>query len=421
MEVKDRDLLWSEYAADLPEFDSDMTMAPTLSPTRRGSSSWMPTCFTQGFRPFFLATALWSVAALALWIGMLATGIPLPSRFDPLSWHIHEMLFGFGMAAAAGFLLTAVPNWTKRLPVAGAPLAMLVGLWLLGRLVCATSALMPAWLAIVFDLAFPLVLIGVIAREIIAGKNWHNLPMTAPLLVLTAANLAMHLEAIGVDVPAGLGWRLGLAAMITLMSVVGGRIIPSFTRNWLAKRGSDLTAQNSWLTRAAMATLHTGLLGWAFLPDSPLFGGLLVLGGALNLWRLWSWRGVATIAEPLLLILHVGYAWLAAGAMLLGLAVLGSVPLPAAIHALTAGAMGTMILAVMTRVARGHSGRDLSADRVTIAIYLLVTFAALFRVAAAFVMPGPGPLLYASAGLWIAAFALFAIAYGRMLLFKRGR
>lgn len=390
-------------------------MARTDSKTRQGPPIWL----TQGFRPFFLAAAIWSVAALALWIGMLAKGSTLPSCFDPLSWHIHEMLFGFGMAAAAGFLLTAVPNWTKRLPVAGLPLAMLFGLWLLGRLACAISDLMPAWLAVLLDLAFPLALIVVIAREIAAGKNWRNLPMTAPLMVLATANLMMHLEAVGVAVPAGFGWRLGLAAMTILMTIIGGRIIPSFTRNWLAKRGNELPAQNPWITRSAMGVLHAGLLGWTFLPDSYFFGALLVAGGALNLWRLASLRGLATFPEPLLFILHIGYAWVAAGAILLGLAVFDLVPLPAAIHALTAGAMGTMILAVITRASRAHSGEELAADRMTIAIYLLVTFGAVFRVVAAFVTPGPSLLLYVSAGLWIAAFALFILAYGPMLLFKK--
>lgn len=397
-------------------------MARTDSKTQQGRPSLPPTSviwLTQGFRPFFLATAIWSVAALALWLGMLAAGSTLPSRFDPLGWHIHEMLFGFGMAAAAGFLLTAVPNWTKRLPVNGAPLAALFGLWLLGRLACAISAFMPAWLAVLLDLAFPLALIVVIAREIIAGKNWRNLPMTAPLIVLAVADLLMHMEAIGANVPAGLGWRLGLSAMIMLISVVGGRIVPSFTRNWLAKRGNELPPQNPWLTRSAIASLHAGLLGWTFLPESRLFGALLVIGGALNFWRLASWRGLATFPEPLLFILHLGYAWVAAGAILLGLAVFELVPMPAAIHALTAGAMGTMILAVMTRASRAHSGEELAADRVTITIYLLVTFAAVFRVAAAFLMPGPSPLLYAAGGFWMAAFALFAVAYGPMLLFKR--
>lgn len=393
-----------------------MAIAPTASKSRLASP---PTWLSQGFRPFFLAAALWSVAALALWISMLAMGWTLPSRFDPLSWHIHEMLFGFGLAAAAGFLLTAVPNWTQRLPAAGLPLSGLFVLWLLGRVACAISGLMPAWLAILLDLAFPLALIAFIAREIIAGKNWRNLLMTAPLLVLTAADFAMHLETMGMNVPAGLGWRLGVAAMIILISVVGGRIIPSFTRNWLARRKIELPAQNPWLTRSAMGVLHAGLIGWAFLPDARLFSALLLLGGCLNFWRLASWRGLATFPEPLLFILHLGYGWVAAGAILLGLARFDLVPQSAAIHALTAGAMGTMILAVMTRVARGHSGQDLTADHVTVAIYVLVTSGAIFRVTAAFAAPGPSRLLYVGAGFWMAAFALFALAYGPLLLFKR--
>ena len=141
---------------------------------------------------------------------MLTTGAALPSRFDPLTWHIHEMLFGFVMAAIAGFLLTAIPNWTRRLPVSGVPLAVLAGLWLLGRIVCLVSALIPAWIAAAADLSFPVVLVGVVAREIIAGRNWRNLPMVAPVSVLGVANLLMHLEAEDVGIPSGLGWRLGL-------------------------------------------------------------------------------------------------------------------------------------------------------------------------------------------------------------------
>ncbi len=195
-----------------------------------------PVFLTQGFRPFFLAAGLWAAAALMLWMVMLATGTALPSRFDPLSWHIHEMLFGFVMAAVAGFLLTAIPNWTKRLPIRGFPLALLAGLWLLGRIGCLISALVPAWLAVAADLAFPVVLATVVAREIITSKNWRNLPIVASVTVLGIANLLMHLEADGVAVPTGLGWRLGLAAVIVLISVMAGRIVPSFTRNWLAKR-----------------------------------------------------------------------------------------------------------------------------------------------------------------------------------------
>jgi uncharacterized protein involved in response to NO len=354
---------------------------------------------------------------------MFATGAALPSRFDPLTWHIHEMLFGFVMAAVAGFLLTAIPNWTGRLPVRGWPLAVLVGLWLLGRVACLVSALVPGWIAIVVDLSFPVALVVVVAREIIAGGSWRNLPMVAPVMVLGIANLLMHLESEGVALPAGLGWRLGIAAVIVLISVVAGRIVPSFTRNWLATRKySNLPAAHGFVDRVALGTLHTGLIGWAFLPAFRPIGLLLLLGAALNLWRLLRWRGGATVAEPLLLILHIGYAWLVLGAALLGLAVLDDgLPISAAIHALTAGAIGTMILAVMTRVTRGHTGRDLAADRFTSVIYIFVTFAAITRVTAAFCAEWIMPLLVVSAGCWIAAFGGFVLCYWPMLLLPRDR
>jgi uncharacterized protein involved in response to NO len=393
-----------------------MTMTTNLK-----SDHTIPALFTQGFRPFFLATGLWSAVALAVWIVMFTTGTTVPSRFDPLAWHIHEMLFGFVMAAIAGFLLTAIPNWTGRLPVSGSPLALLAGLWLLGRIACLISALVPAWIAIAADLSFPVVLVGVVAREIVVGRNWRNLPMVAPVSVLGIANLLMHLEADGVAVPSGLGWRLGLATVIVLISVMAGRIVPSFTRNWLAKRpGSDLPAGHGRIDRVALGILHAGLIGWAFLPEFRPIGLLLLLGAAINLWRLLRWRGFATAAEPLLLILHVGYAWLCFGAALLGAALLGAdVPLSAAIHALTAGAIGTMILAVMTRATRGHTGRDLSADLVTVLIYCLVTLAAITRIVAAFGSTWTMPLLIMSAGLWIAAFAGFVLGYGPMLILPR--
>jgi uncharacterized protein involved in response to NO len=380
-----------------------------------------PAVLTQGFRPFFLAAGLWSIAALAIWIVMLATGSTLPSRFDPLSWHIHEMMFGFVMAAIAGFLLTAIPNWTRRLPINGLPLALLVGLWLLGRLICLVSAFVPFWMSAAADLSFPVVLVAVAAREIVAGRNWRNLPMVVPVTVLGIANLLMHLETEGFAVPAGLGWRLGLAAVIILISVVAGRIVPSFTRNWLAKRGaSELPSSHGVVDRVALGILHLGLLGWAFDLEGRYVGAVLLLGAALNLWRMLRWRGTATRAEPLLVILHIGYGWLVIGAGLLGLTTLGvDVPLSAAIHTLTAGAVGTMILAVMTRTTLGHTGRTLSANRVTGLIYVLVGLAAVVRVAAAFEADWTMPCLIASACFWIAGFGLFLLSYGPFLLKPR--
>jgi uncharacterized protein involved in response to NO len=389
--------------------------------TLSGDRPTVPLVLTQGFRPFFLAAALWAAAALALWIVLLTTGTALPSRFDPLSWHIHEMLFGFVMAAVAGFMLTAIPNWTRRLPVSGNPLALLAGLWLLGRVSCLVSALVPAWLAIAADLSFPVALTAVVGREIIAGQNWRNLPMVVPVTVLSLANLLMHLEANGMTVAVGLGWRLALAAVTILISVVAGRIVPSFTRNWLAKRStSSLPSGHGSVDRIALGTLHAGLLGWACAPAFRPTGLFLLFAAGLNLWRLLRWRGGATATEPLLLVLHIGYAWLVLGAGLLGAAMLdANIPLSAAIHTLTVGAIGTMILAVTTRATRGHTGRPLSADPLTRAIYVLVTLAAVTRVAAAFAAGWTMPVLIASACFWIAAYSLFVLSYGPFLLLPR--
>ena len=385
---------------------------------RRRAQHVVPVFLSYGFRPFFLMAALWSAGALLVWIVIFTFGQGLPSRFDPLSWHIHEMLFGFVMATIAGFLLTAIANWTSREPVSGVPLALLATLWILGRACCLVSGLLPAWLAAAGDLAFPALLTGVVAREIIAGRNWRNLPMVGAVTVLGSANLLMHLEAAGVDLPPGLGWRLGLAAIIVLISVVGGRIVPSFTRNWLAKRKTENSlGRPGIIDRSALGTLHAGLFAWAFAPDFASLGFLLLVGAAFNLRRLLRWRGGVTWAEPMLFVLHVGYAWMVFGTALLGFSMLDpDVPQSAAIHALTAGAIGTMTLAVMTRVTRGHTGRALTADTVTSAIYLLVNLAAGMRVAAAFASDWSMSFLLGSACLWIAAFGGFVLGYAAMLL-----
>jgi len=372
------------------------------------------------FRPFFFAASSWAALALALWTVLFMSGGTLTSRFDPLTWHIHAMLFGFVLAAIAGFMLTAIPTWTGRPPIRGAALAGLVGLWLVGRIVCLVSAFLPLWLAAAVDLAFPAALCAVAAREIIAARNWRNLMMPVPIGALGVADLLMYLELADFNVPAGLGWRLAIAAIISLISAIGGRIIPAFTRNWLNARGaSALPAAPDRINSIALATLHTGLLGWAVFPDSSPVGVLLLLGAALNLRTLARWRGALTLGEPLLAILHLGYAWVVFGAALLGASLLTDiVPQSAAIHAFTAGAIGTMVLAVMTRVARGHTGRPLKADRVAIAIYATITAAAVTRVLAGF--EGDSRLLLgASALFWVTGFGLFAIAYGPLLFSPR--
>lgn len=396
----------------------DMT---ALSQEERMRRSRQVAVLTHAFRPMFLGAGIWVIVTVALWLAMFFGYVELPTRFGPLAWHIHEMLFGFVMAAVAGFLLTAIPNWTGRLPVRGVPLALLASLWLLGRIACLISADLPAWLAIGADLSFPGVLLTVAAREIVIGRNWRNLPMTAPLLVFIAADLLMHLESIEVPVPTGLGWRLGLAAPILLISVIGGRIIPSFTRNWLSKRHhTRLPAPHGAFDTIAVGLLCAGFALWAVLPDLPVAGAVLVIAAVLNAWRLARWAGEGTWPEPLLTVLHLGYAWVAIGTALLGLSVLDAgVPASAAIHALTAGAIGTMILAVMPRVTLGHTGRDLTASPTTIVSFILLNAAAISRVAASWNTGDMAVLLALSAGCWMAAFALFEIVYGPMLLTRR--
>ena len=380
-----------------------------------------PPVLRLGFRPLFFGAAVWSAVAMALWLPLWSGEITLPAAFDPLGWHVHEMLFGYAAAVVAGFLLTAIPNWTGRLPIAGWPLGGLVALWLAGRAAMLLSGAIGPALAALIDLAFPLAFLAVVAREILAGRNWRNLPMLLALAALALANAAMHADALGLVATDGTGRRLGVATLALLIGLVGGRIVPSFTRNWLARRGDKDTPPGfDRFDRAAMLLTAAALAGWIGWPDSPVAGTLLVVAGAAGFARLARWRGQRAGAEPLVWSLHLGFAWLPAGLLLTGLAPLAGLPAAAGIHALTAGAIGAMTLAVMTRASLGHSGRPLAADRATTAIYLLIHAAALLRVGAAFAETATLPLLWASAAAWIAAFALFDVHYGPLLL-ARGR
>ena len=373
-----------------------------------------------GFRSFFLLAGIWSVLAMLLWTGMIGAGLALPTRFDAVSWHIHAMLYGFIPAVIAGFLLTAIANWTGRAPVNGVPLAALVALWLAARVAGMISLALPFWCAPALDAAFYAALCALAARELLAAGAHRNLFLLAPLVIIAAGSLLMHAESLGTALPAGLSWRLGIAAMVLLMSIIGGRIIPAFTRNWLAARGAQyLPAPSSMPNRLAIFSALAAMVCWAIAPSSIVSGGALAAAGVLALARLARWRGLAVRGEALLLILHAGMAWLALGLILLGASVLapGAVPLPAGVHALTAGAMGTLTLAVMTRATLGHTGRKLHADAATQAIYLLVTAAALLRVCAGFVTDQL-PLLTAGT-LWSAAFLLFTLFYAPALLGAR--
>lgn len=377
-----------------------------------------------GFRPFFLAAGLWGVLVMVLWLGQLAGRLSLPSLFDPITWHAHEMIFGYAAAAVAGFLLTAVPNWTGRLPVRGLPLAGLVALWLLGRAAVTTSAWIGAPLAALLDLAFPLLFLVLAGREIVAGKSRKNLLMVALLALLLIGNAAVHFETLGGADSAGSGHRAGVAALIFLIVVIGGRITPSFTRNWLAKRNdARLPEPFGPVDRAAILIAAAALLAWVVAPEAAPTAWLAFAAGLALVLRLSRWRGLRTLGEPLLFVLHLAYGWLPLGFVLVGLSRFTPlVPPSAGLHALTAGAIGTATLAVMARATLGHSGRALTAGAGTTGIFALISLAAVVRVAGAIIAgEAGGALLLASGALWIAAFGLFVGLYGPILLGRTRR
>jgi uncharacterized protein involved in response to NO len=392
----------------------------TAIPRYRAHSG--PPILSAGFRPFFLLAALWAAIVVPLWLALYAGRTELPTVLPPTVWHVHEMVFGYAAAVVAGFLLTAIPNWTARMPLQGGPLALLVLLWSAGRVAVLFSAEIGTAIAAVLDLAFPLTFIAVVGREILAGRNWRNLPMLAALTLLLAGNLLVHLEALGVAATAELGNRLGVATLLMLISFVGGRIVPSFTRNWLTKErpGSSAPAPFGQIDRAVLAVTAAGLAVWVGAPDAVAAPWIELAAGVALAVRLARWRGAATLREPLLWVLHLGYGWLSLGFVLLAFnGFLPFLPSTTALHALTVGAIGTMTLAVMTRASLGHTGRPLIAGTGTTTIYALITLAAVLRLLAP--LGGAHYLLAltVAGAAWSGAFGLFAFVYAPLLSLPR--
>lgn len=369
-----------------------------------------------GFRPFFFGAAAWAVIAMALWLLNLAGALSLPTAFDPLAWHRHEMLFGFVGAAVSGFLLTAIPNWTGRLPIAGRPLLSLFGLWTAARLALLFSSAIGVWPAAVLDAGLYFALAGLAAREVVASKN-RNVPVVGVVFLFGVADAADYAAAAG-TIPRDLGWRAAIALLIIMISLIGGRIIPSFTRNWMARMGltGTLPTQPQSLDLVVIAATAVALAFWLAFPQDHSSGFMLVLAAAAQALRLSRWGGHKAAADPLVLILHLGYAWVPVGLLLLGLSVAGiDIPQSAAVHALTAGAMTTMILAVMTRATLGHTGRDLKASGGTILLYACATIGATLRVMASLGFGQYQPMLDVAGVFWALGLLLFLLIYGPML------
>ena len=386
-----------------------------MTPVPRLRAFSGPVILSYGFRPFFFFGPLYAGIAILAWLPMFYGELALPTAFAPRDWHVHEMLYGYVPAVMTGFLLTAIPNWTGRLPLQGNALLILVVTWAAGRVAVSASGLI-GWLpAATIDAAFLILVAAAAAREIMAGKNWRNLKIVLVVAVLAAGNIGFHLEAHFTGL-AEYSLRLGIAAVVTLLMLVGGRIIPSFTNNWLARRNAGrLPTPFNRFDGLAVATGVLALLLWVALPDSPLAAAALLLAAALHAIRLSRWAGERSWREPLLLVLHVGYAFVPLGFALIGLAALHLVLPSAGMHALMVGAAGTMTLAVMSRASLGHAGRPLTASWPTRFIYAAVLIAAIARICAALEPGAGGPLLHVAAAAWAVAFLGFAIVYAPVL------
>jgi uncharacterized protein involved in response to NO len=390
-----------------------MSGIPRL-PSYRG-----PVLLSYGFRPFFLFGAIYAGLAVLVWLPMFNGELELLTDFSPVDWHVHEMLYGYLPAVVTGFLLTAIPNWTGRLPIQGKPLLVLVSVWVAGR-VCVTVSAEIGWLlAAIIDVSFLALVVAATTREIVTGKNWRNLRVVGLVTLLLAGNIAFHIEA-HVRGAAEYGARIGIAAIVLLIVVIGGRIIPSFTRNWLARENPGrLPAPFARFDVAVIGCSAATLALWTAQPLGRVTAAALAVMAVLNIVRLARWAGDRTWRDRLVLILHVGYAFVPLGLLLATATALDIVIPSAGIHAWTVGAAGTMTLAVMTRASLGHTGNALTASAVTQAIYAAIVIAAFARICSALEPAWGELLLYITAFAWCVAFFGFAASFGPMLVGRR--
>ncbi len=378
-----------------------------------------PAFLSYGFRPFFLGAAVFGSLAVLVWVAMVVGWAHVDFLYSPREWHVHEMLFGFIPALIAGFLLTAMPNWTDRMPLRGAPLLTMFLLWLVGRLFVLSPWFGTAFSAVV-DGAFLVLLAVYVWREIVTARIWARAPIGVLVSFYACANILFHLSALRAA-PTDLPERLALSVMTLMLTIIGGRLTPTFTREFLAGRNVlGLPEIFTPVDGIAIVLVFAGAVTWVVQPESLGAGVMLIVAGVASLGRLLRWRGWKTRGEPLVLILHVGYGWIGLFLIALGTSILGIGLSPAnAIHVLTSGAMGAMTLAVMTRASLGHTGRPRHADWLTVVIYLLVNVGALLRIFAPD-SDTPSALTHAMLGLsaigWGGAYLLFALHYGPFLV-----
>jgi uncharacterized protein involved in response to NO len=366
--------------------------------------------WTLGFRPFYLCASAFSALSVLLWVAQYSGFVPAVYRQGSV-WHAHEMLFGYTSAVVAGFLLTAVRNWTNRPTPTGNWLVGLVVLWVAGRVLVLTPFDTAAAIA---NAAFPVAIAIAIGIPLLKARNTRNYFFIALLVMLGLLALSLHLAMQRQSAfPPQASLQLALDLVLFIMAVMGGRVIPMFTNN--AIPGARAT-RRPWLEKFALGIVLLLLLADLFQLDPTVLAAIALAGALAHAARLYLWQPWRTIATPLVWILHAAYAWIVAHLALRGLSELGLTSGSLATHALTIGAIGGLTIGMMTRTARGHTARPLQADGYEIASYVLVQFAAIIRVVGGMVISG----LYVasvqlSGVLWAAAFALYAIRYWPVL------
>ncbi len=379
---------------------------PRAAAPRRDFALWQ-----LGFRPFYLLASSFAALSIALWALQFSGALGQHTYLQGPLWHAHEMLFGFTLAVVVGFLFTAGRNWSNRPTPTGLPLAALALLWVAGRVLVLTPY---GWAAALVNAAFPLAAAVALAIPFIAAGNRRNYFFPLLLLLMSGAVLAIHLGQLGVlEIPGWIGLQLGLDIVLFIMAVMGGRVIPMFTNNGVPGANAR---RLPLVEKAALGSILLVLAADALQLQGGIMAALAAAAAAAHLARWWLWQPWTTLRAPIVWVLHLAYLWIAAHLAFRAAAQLGWMGPSLAVHALTVGAVGGLVIGMMTRTARGHTGRPLRADRWDVACYALVSLAALVRVLVPLL--APALLLHAvacSAALWSAGFGLYTLRYWPVL------
>ncbi len=391
-------------------FEWQAILDPIMQRKKRKAYSG-PTLLSFGFRPFFLLALIFAATVIPLWVSVYMGLVALNGPFPSMDWHIHEMLFGYTAAVICGFLFTAIPNWTGRMPIRGWPLAVLICLWVAGRLAMAgIGGHWPPLMVMAIDSAFLIAVCLMIVIEIVAGRNWRNLKVALPVLMLLSANILYHTEIL-MQGSSEYGRRLSIAAVVVLITLIGGRIIPSFTRNWLVKfNPGKLPIPFNRFDGVCLLAGVGALVTWVISPNGSFTGWLLMIASALHVARLLRWQGCRTLGSPLLMMLHVAYSFIPMGLFVLGLGAQ-----TAGLHLLGIGAIGGMTTSVIMRATLGHTGRALQIGPKLIVASSLIGLAAIVRSAMPDIKVGNLSGLEITAMLWTLGFAIMLATVGPWL------